>query len=242
MFTSVTLDGSVAKTIIADAAGRRERVAVASQEENHWLTGCGHLISAGSDHVVLRLAQLNPPHASPLPSFRGRHCRLSFKLRNHAYFLNSVLELARTLPESIEPDERTYSAAIPELLTQFSRRVQDRLTVPSGVRADFWPWDVKELAWSGQVQNLSLTGLQVRTACSIVPVMEVGDLVSISLRLGLHAMPILIGGHFRYGQPDGQMALVGLALEPTMLRPEDLDMIRTFLASLQEKAGVSSRH
>ena len=70
-------------------------------------------------------------------------------------------------------------------------------------------------SWLGNVQDISVGGLQMRTQRSAMDFLELGEPVRVAVSFEGEAQPISLTAHFRGGTLDGDMALISLQFTPS---------------------------
>lgn len=187
----------------------RSHFLIATHHENQWLAFPTKVLALVDENILVDFPARQVAEASR--NLLGNLSKLIIKSPRYRYFGQCLVQ-----PESRWQVRGEYVSAlsmhVPAEFKRFDRRLRPRLEVPSsmGIRGSVWLGDDQELRWAGAILNLSVGGMQMRTSSHILEFLDPGETVSISLVPGPGAQPILIGGYFRGGNLDGEMALAGL--------------------------------
>lgn len=221
------LHGQAAKSLIEAAADRHVQILAMAKDQNRWVTLQSRMVMVADGRVWIEASCAN--QGGPLASFAEQACCLSFRDRAFRYFFTGSVHG----PESIPGDDGAQGLWItqPQELERIERRAFQRVDVPSGcnVRARLWIGQAQQPAWLGKVVNLSLGGLQVRTAVTARDYFEPGDVVNLAITFDQDDDPITLAAYFRSGANDGDMALMGfefIALDALPERTAAFDLIR----------------
>ncbi len=219
-----TIFGPEVAKILEMACHKQVNIAVSIRHQNRWVSFLSRMVGWDGGHLKIH----EPPPTEGLDYqelLLGPDCNLNFRHNNHRYFFIARLELEQT------NGVKTLTMSPPTSLERQERRVLERVDVPSKspVRATIWASASMRPIWMGSVLNINVSGFQMRTPASALNFFELGDRVAVELSFGPEMSKLQLEAHFRYGQRDGNMAMLGMEFIP--LGPDATPEIReTFLA------------
>lgn len=213
MGRSQPITGSDVASVVSQACQMRASVSVCVHYQNRCLTYASRLLSAGAGKFTIETP--GPVDGQGLDQVaQGDDCFVSFRHREFRYFLTSHV-MGKALHVDKEGREiPAIDMQVPEKIDRQDRRAFERVDVPSSamMRASVWSAPDRFPIWSGRVLNLSAGGLQIRTSDSAMGYFEPGDRISMSLLLSASGEPLDAEAYISYCAPDGDMAILGLAL------------------------------
>ncbi len=205
------ITGSQVLASLETAAQRSAAVSSTIQYKNTWLSFRSQMLSTKDG--LLWMAVPGPTEGIKAEDLIvGQEVGLHFRLNAFRYYFQGVLS-APTIWELGDGKKiQALTTPLPTQLHQLERRAYERFDVPSSmsVRACAWVGNTPRPVWPGKVQNVSLGGLQMRTARTCLNFFDPGDVVTMAITFNPNDRPVIADAHFRHGTVDGDMALLGL--------------------------------
>jgi len=237
------LSEQAAQTTIGRAARQRAEVVVTARFRNRWAVFTSQLLE--QDDGVLRFSLPGGVQAaSPEEVIRDQTVGLSFRAGNHRYFFSArVASFGRhTNRDGLKVP--MFEVPTPREMTRLSRRIYERIDVPTEcrARATIWPGgretsieegSPERPTWSGRLANLSVGGFQMATESGPLSFFQAGDLVGARLLLQAGDEPVNVDAQFRYGMPDGSMSLLGFAFIALDERDDAREFLQKVLDAIQ---------
>lgn len=225
-------------------AARRVYVTMTVQHQNRWISFRSRTVAARDGLVVV---EVPPPSESIRPEqvLPEQECGINFRLNSYRYFCSAVVSGPADWPCDDGRQIRVMAFQIPAQVEKVERRAFERLDVPSGqiVRACVWVGSSRKPFWYGSVLNVSMGGFQMRATLAALNFFEPGDVASASLSFGAEGEPVLVQAHFRHGDRDATMSLLGFEFASLNMTPQGQEAMRIILAKLDEfrQAGAAQR-
>jgi c-di-GMP-binding flagellar brake protein YcgR len=215
------ISGTQVEQAFRIVADRQLPVAVAAKHQDMWFAFRSRALAIRDGKLWIEMPPADNEY-QPHEIIPGNDCSVSFRIGTYRYFFKTALQGPDQWRLADGSDVAAFSTAIPTSLHQLERRVHERVDVPSGkmLRAVIWVGEARKPMWSGTVLNISMGGFQMRTVRTVTNFLETGDLVNVNIAFDADSPPLPLEAHYRHGQPDGNMALLGFEFLPLMMTDE----------------------
>ena len=177
---------------------------------------------------------------------------VSFKYKHHKHlFSTTVLNFLEEYPG---PEGRVKAMVLgcPTTMQRIQRRAFYRVMVPPNriVRAAFWLGGCKaepsgtslsNPVWSGNVEDISAGGFQIKTCTDAGMGLDSGDIVGLRMTFGVGAEAVFANAQFRHCKPADDGALLGFQFVGLGQDDESKDALRMIVGKVSEYQRLGLR-
>ena len=238
------LSGEEIGATLTEAAARGTPLTITARHQNRWIVFRSHVLAAQNAGFWMEM----PPPADgvdPRDFLPKNQAGISFMLWDYKRFLAPIAVEVGQWRQEDKTQVPALFARCPPKMYMLERRAYARTNVPTDrqVRATIWPGGretepvgapPERPVWTGSVKDVSAGGFQMRMNRAALDYFQSGDVVGARILFERESQEVLADAQLRYGQPDGQMAVLGFQFLGLAQTPEGRSALDFLTAKVNE--------